>query len=106
MKEYEVLISDLAREDLRSIYDYVCQISYDENATMVVGRILSKIASFKTAPERTEPFAEDFDGHQLRYVVAGRYRVIYTVDRANAKVAIVRIFSVGRDYHNLLATIS
>ena len=102
MKIYEIVVSELAKEDLRNIYNYVRDVSFDYNARLVVERIAEKIASFDIFPERTESIGKDKRGHDIRATSNGKYRIIYVVDRENGKVTVARIFSVGQDFSRLI----
>ena len=97
MKEYSIFFSEFARTDLGNIYTFVENISSEQNAKLVIGRIAQKIYSLNFSPQRTEPFAYSKDNSPLYCIIAGRYRIIYLIDNTSTKVVIVRIFSVSQN---------
>lgn len=98
MREYDVRITEDARSDLHSIYQYVVKVSFVENAELVKDRIIQKLESFRYAPERSGVVGVDQHGWNIRSTSAGRYRILYAVSQETREVFIARILGIGRDY--------
>ena len=96
MKKFKIVFSELAKKDLTNIYNYVTDISSEENAVLVVDRIAKRIAGLDVFPERSEGFKVGEDGELIRVTISGRYRAFYYVDKKAQKVVIARIMSVSQ----------
>lgn len=96
MKKYEIVFSELAKKDLTNIYNYVTDISSEENAVLVISRIAKQVAKLDVFPERSESFIKGKDGELVRVTISGRYRIFHYVDKKTKKVVIARIVSVSQ----------
>ncbi len=96
MKEYVVIFSNKAEEDLNNIFAFVKEISSKWEAEIVLQKIVKKAMQLDVFPERSEVVYKDEYGCAYRITTSGRYRLVYVVKRQESKVLIVRIISVGQ----------
>ncbi len=97
MKKYQIFFSELAKKDLGNIYAFIEDISSEENAKLVISRIAQRVYRLNVFPERSEILAYSQDKTALRSTTSGKYRIIYTVNKKDSQVIIVRVFSVKQD---------
>jgi len=92
MKRYSVVVEDSAQEDIKASYDWGCRVWGKRQANKWVRElrtaIVKQLARFPfsglLAPENGE-----FD-HEIRQLVVGRYRMLYTVQGKSVHVLHVR----------------
>jgi len=70
-----VLWTSRARDDLRSIRDFIAEDS-PQVATVVVGRILSATERIAAFPESGR-YVPEFESRNLREIILRPYRVVY-----------------------------
>jgi toxin ParE1/3/4 len=71
----EVVITDLAKEDLKNIKLYIQKDSY-QNSIKIVETILDKLSVLRKYPEIGRVIAQTNSG-PLRQIIVYRYRIIY-----------------------------
>lgn len=103
MKEYVVIFSNKAEEDLNNIFAFVKEVSSKWEAEIVVRRIIKKAMRLDVFPERSEVIYRDKRGCAYRVATGGRYRLVYVVKRQENKVLIARIISVGQNTEDYLS---
>ena len=103
MKEYVVIFSNKAEEDLNNIFAFVKGVSSKWEAEIVVRRIIKKAMRLDVFPERSEVVYKDEYGYAYRITTSGRYRLVYVVKRQENKVLIVRIISVEQNTEDYLS---
>ena len=92
MKRYEVIIADSAQDNVRESYEWGCRKWGKQQAQDWVRQLRTAILkqlgvvprAFPLAPENDE-FAED-----IRQMIVGRYRVLFTIKGRNVHVLHVR----------------
>lgn len=103
MKEYVVIFSNKAEEDLNNIFAFVKEVSSKWEAEIVVRRIIKKAMRLDVFPERSEVIYGDKRGCAYRVVTSGRYRLVYVVKRQENNALIARIISVGQNTEDYLS---
>lgn len=103
MKEYVVIFSNKAEEDLNNIFAFVKEISSKWEAEIVLQKIVRKAMRLDVFPERSEVVYKDEYGNAYRIITSGRYRLVYVVKRQENKVLIARIISVGQNTEDYLS---
>ena len=102
MKEYVVIFSNKAEEDLNNIFAFVEEISSKWEAEIVLQKNVRKAMRLDVFPERSEVVYKDEYGYAYRTTTSGRYRLVYVVKRRENKVLIARIISVGQKTEDYL----
>ncbi len=102
-RQYEVLLTAGAEQDLESIYDYIAEFDSRANADHVLDRLLEVVESLSTFPERGVCPKElvALGIRDFRQSAFKPYRVIYRV--IGQKVYIYVIADGRRDMQSLLA---
>ena len=102
-RNYDVLLTVGAEQDLESIYDYIAEFDCQANADYVLDRLLEVVENLSTFPERGA-YPKELVGlgiREYRQTVFKPYRVIYRVTAQ--KVHIYVIADGRRDMPSLLA---
>jgi plasmid stabilization system protein ParE len=88
---HKVRITPEAEADLRSIGDYIVAQHAPDAARRFVQSLRRRIASLKTFPE-TYGFAPEAQaaGVELRQLIHGMYRVLYTIEGKTVTIHAVR----------------
>ena len=92
MKRYAVVFEASAQEDVRRSYDWGCRIWGKKEAQRWVRELRAAVSNhlslvpkgFPLAPE-----AEEFSA-DIRQMIVGRYRVLFTIRRSKVHVLHVR----------------
>lgn len=101
-RQYEVLLTEDAEQDLESIYDYIAAFDCKANADHVLDRVLEVVESLAAFPERGA-YPKELAAHgirEYRQTSFKPYRVIYRV--MGQKVYIYLIADGRRDMQSLL----
>jgi toxin ParE1/3/4 len=85
--------SNLALDDLRSIYDYVAQDS-PKYADRLIDKVIERVDALEQHPMIGRKVPE-FDDEAIRELVEGNYRIIYRVE-PNDNIGISRIHHSAR----------
>jgi plasmid stabilization system protein ParE len=97
MRRYEVIIEDSAQEDVRESYDWGCRTWGKLQAQQWAGQLRTAVfkqlgvvpKAFPLAPENDE-FSEE-----IRQMMIGRYRVLFTIRGRRVHVLHVRGAYIG-----------
>lgn len=102
-RNYEVLLTEGAEQDLESIYDYIAEFDCQANADTVLDHVLEVVDSLTAFPERGAYPKEliALGIRDYRQTAFKSYRVIYRV--TGQKVYIPVIADSRRDIQALLA---
>lgn len=92
MKRYAVIFEAPAQEDVRRSYDWGCRVWSKKEAQTCVRQLRTAVSKqlslmpkgFPIAPENDE-FAEE-----IRQMIVGRYRILYTIRKRKVHVLHVR----------------
>lgn len=89
MKQYNILISDSAENDLDKIYRYIAfELCAPETAEKQYNRIMKKIMDLETFPDRIR-IMENKAGKnlKLRRLLVDNYSVIFKIEGSHVSVA-------------------
>lgn len=102
-KQYAVLLTQGAEQDIEAIYDYIAQFDCVANANHVLDQLLDRVDSLAHFPERGSYPKEliALGIREYRQTAFKPYRVIYRV--VEAKVIVYLIADERRDMQALLA---
>ena len=93
-KKYKVLITKIAEEDIRYIFEYILSDN-PQVAERWKGEIKSQIASLKEFPARCSIIPEAVDiGIDYHHVIYGDYRTVFKIK--DDAVSIMRVFHCSR----------
>lgn len=97
----KIIISPLARQDLREIGDYIAFRLHNKSAARnTVARIRQTILRLEDFPECGAPLRQSVLSISYRYLICGNYIVFYHLEESNALID--RVLYGKRDYLNLL----
>ena len=97
----KIVISSLARSDLREAADYISNQLHNQNAGLrIVERIKKSVFQLRDFPEMGTPVLSRKQRISYRYLVCGNYMIFYHIE--NDAVHIDRILYGRRDYLALL----
>ena len=104
MKNYKVLITQPAIEDLQNIVDYIAtELKEPSTAKKLIGKIKEAIMSLAEMPTRHALVAdEDLAVQGIRWLMVDNYMIFYIVAEKNRTVVVIRILYGRRDWINLL----
>ena len=89
----EVIWSDLAKEDLQDIYDYIFEDS-ESNAEKFILRLIERTYDLKNF-NRMGRIVEEFENENIRELIEGNYRIIYRLEESS-RIGIARIHHSSR----------
>jgi plasmid stabilization system protein ParE len=88
--EYTVYLDDGVREDMLEIAEWIARDSPGEAARWML-RIWDAIESLRTFPERCPIWRQvESRGQEIRHLIVGDYRVLFTIDDDRVLVLHVR----------------
>lgn len=98
MKIYQVVISEEARCDLNSIYEYIAvDVENPIGASKVVNTLINKCARLSVFP-KASVVKYTINGQGLRFTRVGKYTIIYYVDDKESTVFIKSIIYSRRNF--------
>jgi len=101
---YEIEMTEAAKKDLQSIFEYIAFILQEpENARNQMRRLESRILSLDTMPERYKSYdKEPWHSQGVRILPVDNFIVFYIPDANTKIVTIIRILYSGRDIEKQL----
>jgi len=104
MKEWTVVYSDAAEEDVRGIGYYIAEVLLaPETSKDQILRIMEQVSELNFMPERFPIYDTDACKELgLRRMNVDNFAVLYFVNEDNGSVSIVRVFYGGRDIDAIL----
>lgn len=95
--KYEVIVTQQAEEDLRTIYEYIAfRLLAPDAAKGQIDRIEGRILGLEELPERFCAYEkEPWVSRGLRVTPTDRHRIFYIPDKEQRIVSIVRILYEG-----------
>lgn len=96
---YEIITTDQADADLRSIYEYIAfELLLPDNAPGQLGRLEEHIVGLEEFPEKFRNYEkEPWRSRGLRVMPVDNYLVFYIPDKDAGIVTVIRVMYVGRD---------
>jgi len=97
---FEIIITDHAEADLRSILYYIAfDLKSPENAEGQLHRLEEAILSFESMPERFREYDRDpWKSRRLHIMAVDNYCVFYTIDKLKMTVTIIRVMYGAMDF--------
>lgn len=102
MKIYQVIISEEARCDLDSIYEYIAfEIENPIGAIKVINAIINKCVRLSIMP-KASAIRYIINDKKLRLAKVGKYTIVYHVDDKDSTVYIKSIIYSRRNFGAIL----
>jgi len=104
MKQYKVLMTQSAAEDLQGITDYIAnELREPAIAKKLVGRIREAVMSLAELPTRHALVADErLAVQRIRKTVVDNYIIFYALSEKAATVTVIRILYGRRDWESIL----
>lgn len=101
---YEVITTNQADADLRSIYEYIAfELLSPDNAAGQLGRLEEHIVGLEEFPEKFRHYEkEPWCSRGLRVMPVDNYLVFYIPDKDAGIVTVIRVMYAGRDVDSQL----
>ena len=101
---YNVLLTEHARDDLKSIYEYIAfELLSPDTASGMIKGILAASKGLNSFPSRNPLYHEEpWKSMEVRFVPYKNYIIFYKVDDTYKTVTVARIMFGGRDITNQL----
>ena len=101
MQTYKIVVSELAKADLRSIVAYISEVESTTRAKYVERGILSEMKRLKYFPAAypKDEYAS-MDNWEIRFVIKWHYKILFFID-ANV-VHIVGVFHTAQNPQKLI----
>jgi plasmid stabilization system protein ParE len=98
VKKHALRWTQVASDDLKFIFDYICDVDCKRQAYYVVSEIKKQAQKVLIFPELypQEPKTEDI---HIRFTVKWRYKIIFKIDKNTVYIA--RIFYASQNPDNL-----
>ncbi len=105
MRQFDVVISDQAEQDLRGIYEYIAfELLSPENAAGQLSRLEKAILRLDSFPEKHRQYEEEpWQSRNLRMLPIDNYVVFYIPDNDGRTVTVLRVIYGGRDMKTQLS---
>ena len=101
---YNVLFTEHARDDLKSIYEYIAfELLSPDTASSIIKVILATSNGLNSFPNRNPLYHEEpWKSLEVRFIPYKNYIIFYKIDD-NRTVTVARIMFGGRDIINQLS---
>ena len=92
MKRYEVIIEESAEENVRQSYDWGCRTWGKRQAEQLARQVRTAVFKQLGVVPRAFPLAPENDefSEEIRQMIVGRYRVLFTIKGRKVHVLHVR----------------
>lgn len=103
MAEYRLIMTVPALEDIHEIYVYIdCELKNPSAAQKISDKIFSSASSLSLLPKRYRVRKRGHKGHDIRYMVSGKFVIMYHVDDVSLTVSVIRVIYSGRNLDELI----
>ena len=104
MGEYDIVISDMAKQDIRDTAAYIrCELQEPAVAQQTSEAILDAILTLEWMPARASLVRDKrLAGQHIRRLIVKNYSVFFRINEAEQSVEIVRILYSRRDWSSIL----
>jgi toxin ParE1/3/4 len=104
MKQYKVLMTEPAAEDLQSIARYIAdELLEPAIAKKLVGKIKASVMSLAKLPTRHALVADErIAAQEIRKLIVENYIAFYVISEKDATVTVIRILYGRRDWEHIL----
>lgn len=95
---FQVIVTPPAEQDLEDIIDYLTERESYDRALEVHDEILDTIEQLEEMPDRHAPLKETYEkvGNYYRRALAGKYKVIFTIEEPANEVYVIHIMHIKR----------
>jgi plasmid stabilization system protein ParE len=92
MKRYAIVFEDSAQSDVRTSYDWGCRVWGKKEAQQRVRELRSAVSRQLSVIPKGFPLAPENDEFtdEIRQMIVGRYRVLFTIKKGKVHVLHVR----------------
>ena len=94
VKKHALRWTQAAHDDLKSIFDYICNVDCNRQALYVVSEIRKQAQKVLISPELFSKEPKTDDKH-IRFTIKWRYKIIFKIEKSI--VYIVRIFHTAQN---------
>ena len=102
MKKYEVIVTDLAKKDIKNIHSYISnELFLPDEALNLVKLIERNIKNLEVMPERFRKY-EKYKEKNIRICRVKKYLIFYNINDDENQVEVVRILYSVRNYDAIL----
>ena len=104
MKQYKVLMTEPAADDLQSIARYIAEELLEPAiAKKLVGKIKEAVMSLAKLPARHALVADErIAAQRIRKLIVENYMAFYVISEKDETVMVIRILYGRRDWEHLL----
>lgn len=101
MKKYEVIVSDMAKKDIRDIYTYIANNLFSQKDALKLIKLIEKnIKNLDVMPERFRKY-EKYKDRNIRICRVKKYLIFYDVNDDKDRVEVTRVLYSARNYDEL-----
>lgn len=101
MKKYEVIVSDLAKNDIRDIYTYISNNLFSPKDALKIIKLIEKnIKNLDVMPERFRKY-EKYKDKNIRICRVKKYLIFYDVNDDKDRVEVTRVLYSARNYDEI-----
>lgn len=102
MKKYEVIVTDLAKKDIKNIHSYISNELFLPNEALNLVKLIERnIKNLEVMPERFRKY-EKYKEKNIRICRLKKYLIFYNVNNDENQVEVVRILYSARNYDSIL----
>ena len=102
MKKYKVIVTDLAKKDIKNIHSYISnELFLPDEALNLVKLIERNIKNLEVMPERFRKY-EKYKEKNIRICRVKKYLIFYNINDDENQVEVVRILYSARNYDAIL----
>lgn len=102
MKKYKVIVTDLAKKDIKNIHSYISnELFLPDEALNLVKLIERNIKNLEVMPERFRKY-EKYKEKNIRICRVKKYLIFYNINDDENQVEVVRILYSVRNYDAIL----
>jgi len=101
MQTYKILVSELAKEDLQNIVNYISDAESTARAKYVEHSILSEIKRLESFPSAypKDEFAS-IGNREIRFIMKWHYKILFFIDENTVQIA--GIFHTAQNPNKLI----
>jgi len=103
MRQYEIIITPAAENDLQEIFRYITELLEPQTAINLCDRIGKEILKLDTMSDRHPPYKkEPWCSRGLRFLPVGNFLVFYITRMSDCTVHVLRVMYGGRNVEDSL----
>ena len=103
IKNYEIILTDTAREELEAIYEYIAKKLYAEPAAnRLMEKIEQSFLNLKQNPYIWTKVCVKHHNDIYRRLIVDNYIALYDINEDNKQVIVYRVLYGGMNYLNVI----